>query len=53
MSFDYSYLRMEDKNKDNTHTLVLNDDEFHWLFYFLRFKGVGHEEAHDILDKMK
>ena len=41
------------ENKDKTHTLVLNDDEFHWLFYFLRFKGVGHEEAHDILDKMK
>jgi hypothetical protein len=42
---------MEDKDK--THTLVLNDDEFHWLYYFLEFKGLGFKEAHDIRDKMK
>ena len=44
---------MKEKNEDNTHTLVLNEKEFYWLFYFLLFKGVGHEEVHDILDKMK
>lgn len=41
------------ENKDKTHTLVLNDDEFHWLYYFLCFKGIGYIEAHNIMDKMK
>jgi hypothetical protein len=41
------------EGKDKTHTLVLNDDEFHWLYYFLEFKGLGFKEAHDIHNKMK
>ena len=53
MGIDISALRMEEDNKNNTHTLILSDDEFHWLYYFIYFKGVGHKEAHDILAKMK